>query len=111
MTKFTFATSEEGFDNHIEKSVRGYNNLWGDVLSLSKYFVEDHTKVVDLGCSTGKLLKAMIEQNRYHIPQAQYVGIEIEEDFLKTLLKTKNNIIILVILKVMYENMILKIVV
>jgi len=83
MTKFTFATSEEGFDNHIEKSVRGYNNLWGDVLSLSKYFVEDYTKVVDLGCSTGKLLKAMIEQNRYHIPQAQYVGIEIEEDFFK----------------------------
>jgi len=23
MTKFTFATSEEGFDNHIDKSVRG----------------------------------------------------------------------------------------
>ena len=83
MTKFTFATSEEGFDNHIEKSVRGYTNLWNDVLSLSKYFVEDYTHVVDLGCSTGKLLKAMIEQNRYHIPQAQYVGIEIEEDFFK----------------------------
>lgn len=87
MTKFTFATSEEGFDNHIEKSVRGYNNLWGDVLALSKYFVEDYTKVVDLGCSTGKLLKAMIEQNRYHIPQAQYVGIEIEEDFFKDFTK------------------------
>ena len=83
MTKFTFATSEEGFDNHIEKSVRGYTNLWNDVLSLSKYFVEDYTNIVDLGCSTGKLLKAMIEQNRYHIPQAQYVGIEIEEDFFK----------------------------
>jgi len=83
MTKFTFATSEEGFDNHIEKSVRGYTNLWNDVLSLSKYFVEDYTHIVDLGCSTGKLLKAMIEQNRYHIPQAQYVGIEIEEDFFK----------------------------
>ena len=83
MTKFTFATSEEGFDNHIEKSVRGYTNLWNDVLSLSKYFVEDYTHVVDLGCSTGKLLKAMIEQNRYHIPQVKYVGIEIEEDFFK----------------------------
>ena len=81
MTKFTFATSEEGFDNHIDKSVRGYSHLWGDILSLSKYFVEDYTQVVDLGCSTGKLLKAMIEQNQEHIPHAQYTGIEIEDDF------------------------------
>jgi len=81
MTKFTFATSKEGFDNHIDKSVRGYSHLWGDILSLSKYFVEDHTTVVDLGCSTGKLLKAMIEQNKKHIPHANYVGIEVEEDF------------------------------
>jgi tRNA (cmo5U34)-methyltransferase len=81
MTKFTFATSKEGFDNHIEKSVRGYTNLWNDVLSISKYFVEDHTNVVDVGCSTGKLLKAMMEQNKQHIPNANYIGVEIEEDF------------------------------
>ena len=81
MTKFTFATSEEGFDNHIDKSVRGYSHLWGDILSLSKYFVEDYTQVVDIGCSTGKLLKGMIEQNQKHIPHAQYTGIEIEDDF------------------------------
>jgi tRNA (cmo5U34)-methyltransferase len=84
MTKFTFATSEEGFDNHIETSVRGYNNLWGDVLSISKYFVEDNTNIVDLGCSTGKLLKSMIEQNKEHIPNAKYIGIEIEEDFFNS---------------------------
>jgi len=81
--KFTFATSKEGFDNHLDKSIRGYGNLWNDVLSLSKYFVEDFTEVVDLGCSTGKLLKAMIKQNEKYIPQARYTGIEIEEDFFK----------------------------
>ena len=72
MTKFTFATSKEGFDNHIDTSVRGYSQLWGDILSLSKYFVEDYTQVVDMGCSSGKLLKGMIEQNQKHIPHAQY---------------------------------------
>ena len=81
MTKFTFATSEEGFDNHIDKSIRGYSHLWSDILTLSKYFVEDYTQVVDIGCSTGKLLKGMIEQNNPHIPNAQYTGIEIEEYF------------------------------
>ena len=81
MTKFTFATEKEGFDNHIDKSIRGYSHLWSDILTLSKYFVEDYTQVVDIGCSTGKLLKGMIEQNNSHIPNAQYTGIEIEEDF------------------------------
>ena len=56
MTKFTFATAEEGFDSHIDQSVRGYSNLWNDVLKFSEYFVEDGTTIVDIGCSTGKLL-------------------------------------------------------
>jgi len=83
MTKFTFAQREEGFDNHIEHSIRGYTNLWNDILKYSEYFVEDESKVVDIGCSTGKLLKAMITQNTF-APNASYVGIEIEEDFFKT---------------------------
>ena len=60
MTKFTFAQSPEGFDNHIENSVRGYTNLWHDILAMSKYFAEDDTYIVDLGCSSGKLLKNII---------------------------------------------------
>ena len=51
MTKFTFATSEEGFDTHIEKSVRGYNNLWNDVVGMSKYFVEDLKMKADYYCN------------------------------------------------------------
>lgn len=83
MTKFTFAQREEGFDNHIEKSIRGYVNLWDDILKMSEYFVDDYSNVVDVGCSTGKLLKAMIAQNTF-APHAQYCGIEVEEDFFKT---------------------------
>ena len=54
MVDFTFAHREEGFDEHIEKSIRGYSQLMDDVISLSRYFIEDETKVVDIGCSTGK---------------------------------------------------------
>ena len=78
--KFTFAQREEGFDNHIEHSIRGYTNLWNDILKYSEYFVEDDSSVIDVGCSTGKLLKAMIGQNTF-APRAKYFGIEIEEDF------------------------------
>ena len=68
-------------------------NYGVDILSLSKYFVEDYTQVVDMGCSSGKLLKGMIEQNQKHIPHAQYTGIEIEEDFFMIIiLQTKKSI-------------------
>jgi len=80
MTKFTFATRDEGFDNHINASIRHYGDLWNDVLSMSQYFVEDYTTVVDIGCSTGKLLKAMIAQNTF-APHASYIGVEVEPDF------------------------------
>ena len=81
--KFTFAQREEGFDNHISQSIRGYNDLIGDVINLSQYFVENDTVVYDIGCSTGKMLRAMIGQNEKIAPRADYVGIEIEEDFFK----------------------------
>ena len=46
MAKFTFAQRKEGFDNHIEDSIRGYTNLWGDILKYSEYFVEDDLNIV-----------------------------------------------------------------
>jgi tRNA (cmo5U34)-methyltransferase len=85
MPKFTFASEEEGFDQHIQLSIRGYLDLWNDVLKFSKYFIEDTTTVVDLGCSTGKLLKAMKTYNDEHAPHCIYKGVEVEEDFFSEL--------------------------
>ena len=50
-------------------------------LKFSEYFVEDDTNVVDIGCSTGKMLRAMIDQNTFS-KSAQYVGIELEKEFV-----------------------------
>ncbi len=36
MADFTFAHRKEGFDKHIEQSIRGYSDLMQDVISLSK---------------------------------------------------------------------------
>lgn len=77
---FSFALSPEGFDNHINDSIRGYSNLLEDTVSFSRYFVEDHTKVVDVGCSTGKLAK-MIIGNNPNRQYAQYVGVELAGSF------------------------------
>lgn len=90
MPKFTFASEKQGFDKHIELSIRGYSDLWNDVLKFSEYFIEDGTTVLDIGCSTGKLLKAMKQQNAGHAPDCRYKGIEIEEEFYPNLLDEEN---------------------
>ena len=90
MVKFTFATEKEGFDEHINKSIRGYQDLWDDILKFSKYFVEDGTTVIDIGCSTGRLLKAMKSQNDEFAPGCVYRGIELEPEFFKDLVNEDN---------------------
>ena len=87
MVDFTFAHRKEGFDEHIEKSIRGYSQLIEDVVALSRYFVEDGTTVVDIGCSTGKMTKALIDYNKDHIEGSgvEFIGIENAEGFQKNL--------------------------
>ena len=88
---FSFAHSPEGFDNHINDSIRGYSNLLEDTVSFSRYFVEDHTKVVDVGCSTGKLTK-MILGNNPNRQYAQYVGVELAGGFYDSLDERKGKL-------------------
>ena len=88
MTDFTFAHRQEGFDEHIDWSIRGYSDLLDDVINLSRYFVEDNTKVVDIGCSTGKLTKRIMEYNVI-CSSANYVGVEVAEGFFDNMDKRK----------------------
>lgn len=92
MVDFTFAHREEGFDEHIEKSIRGYSQLIDDVISLSRYFIEDETNVIDIGCSTGKMTKALIDYNLDHSKTASYIGLEIADGFDKDLKKRKEEL-------------------
>ena len=82
---FTFAQREEGFDDHIEHSIRGYTNLLEDIISLSRNFVEDETNVIDIGCSTGKLTEAFVKGNQHFCKYANYIGIELAPSFFTEL--------------------------
>jgi len=87
MADFTFAHRQEGFDDHIDMSIRGYSGLLDDVVALSRYFVEEKTNVVDIGCSTGKLTSRIVSHNEQFCPDANYVGVEIAEGFAADLEK------------------------
>lgn len=89
---FTFAQREEGFDRHIEMSIRGYEQLHSDVVNFSRYFVENDSNVIDIGCSTGKTIEAMVEQNKDFAPNACYVGYEISEGFSSEMKKRQQKL-------------------
>lgn len=79
--EFSFARFAEGFDEHIKKSIRGYDDLLADCVAISEYFIEDATFVLDIGCSTGNFLAKVWEGNRHRAPRAEFVGVDIEPNF------------------------------
>jgi len=78
---FSFAEHAAGFDQHIGSSIPGYDQLVAKSVGLSRRFIQDETMVVDLGCTTGRLLNAIREENQPSRPNASYVGIDIEPKF------------------------------
>ena len=59
---FSFARFADGFDNHIRKSIRGYNELLEDCIAFSEYFIDNDTSMFDIGCSTGSFLMHLGEK-------------------------------------------------
>jgi tRNA (cmo5U34)-methyltransferase len=55
MNKFSF-DSVKDFDNHINNSIKGYDLLDYLILNLCSFFTKEQTIVIDLGCTTGRLL-------------------------------------------------------
>ena len=78
--KFSFSSRASKFDQHIDQSIRGYSILRKDVVAMSRYFIEDGTNVLDLGCSQGTLLRKIWEINT-QAPSANFYGVDINESF------------------------------
>lgn len=74
MNEFSFDTIEN-FDEHIDLSIPNYSTLVETVIGLSRYFVQDETSVVDIGCSTGKLLEAIHHNGRK-------IGVDVSDNLL-----------------------------
>ena len=68
------------FDEHVKKSVPLYQLFHKDILNMSVYFVQNNTNVIDIGTSTGVLLKGLYDINKSR--NAKYIGIDIEESMI-----------------------------
>jgi tRNA (cmo5U34)-methyltransferase len=78
---FSFAAHAPDFDRHIRMSIPGYDDLRDMCIWLSRDFVQDGTTVIDIGCTTGRLLRAVREANQASRPGVMYLGIDAEPKF------------------------------
>ena len=62
-------------------SIRWYGNLHDDIVSMSRYFVDNESSVYDICSSTGKTILAMAYQNYSFAPKCNYIGVEIADGF------------------------------
>jgi tRNA (cmo5U34)-methyltransferase len=88
MTGFLFRDYAE-FDEHFEKSIRGYSDLRNDIVSISKCFIDHSSVVLDIGCSQGTMLKRIKDANT-QVHNAKYIGLDIEPSFKKHWVEERN---------------------
>lgn len=62
----------KNFDIHVRKSVQMYEEFHELISKMSKFFIENDTNVLDIGTSTGELLKKLFCPNR----KCKYIGID-----------------------------------
>jgi tRNA (cmo5U34)-methyltransferase len=82
MSKFSFDTVKD-FDHHISGSIYGYSVLHSLIINISSFFIKSGVTPIDLGCTSGKLLKAVHEAYNcpvigYDITPAQFIdGLDL----------------------------------
>jgi tRNA (cmo5U34)-methyltransferase len=78
---FSFREHAMTFDRHIGDSIPGYATLVKRVLRDSRRFIQPHTNVYDLGCSSGRTLARISRLNRSSRDGVTYTGIDCEPSF------------------------------
>ena len=73
----------KNFDSHIEKSVPGYHEGHDLICKLTPFFIgEKKTKFLEIGCSTGTLIRKVRQSTERD--DVEFIGIDIEKDMIKS---------------------------
>lgn len=87
---WTFANIEKKFDKHIEKSIPFYNDIHNICLNCSEFFNSEDAIFLDIGCSTGTLIKKFTTKYPYKDFKMKFIGVDSIKSMIKEA-KKKNN--------------------
>lgn len=69
------------FDEHVRNSVPLYDLFQKEIASMSVYFSQHNSKVIDIGTSTGSLIGLLAD---YNSPRnVNFIGIDVEADMIE----------------------------
>ena len=77
INSFEFSSVSGEFDQHIAHSIPGYTELIATIEMIAPAFLQESTRLYDLGCSTGNVIKRLERQN----PTIEMIGYDIEKAF------------------------------
>lgn len=75
MSEFSFNTIQH-FDDHISGSINGYLLLDSLVLSLASFWAKAEESVIDLGCTSGRLIHKIKAQ----YPDSDCIGYDVTDN-------------------------------
>jgi tRNA (cmo5U34)-methyltransferase len=74
--KFDFTTIND-FDGHISSSIKGYDVLHQLIITMSSFFIRDNSTLIDVGCTSGKLLNSLATY--YSNSRVNCIGYDITD--------------------------------
>lgn len=69
------------FVEHAKKSIIGYEEGHEIICKLSDFFCKEDNTILDIGASTGELLKKMIKHNN-HKKKLKYIGVDNQRSMI-----------------------------
>ena len=73
----------KSFDSHIGKSVPLYKETHNLYLYLSDFFLQNNSKIIDIGCSTGVFLKSLKSRHIKNKKKITYIGIDTVPEMIR----------------------------
>jgi len=73
----------KNFDNHINRSVPLYKETQNLYLKMSDFFLQDNSKIIDIGCSTGTFLNSVYDRHYKNSKKIQFQGIDNVSEMIK----------------------------
>ena len=68
------------FDEHVRNSVPLYDLFQKEIASMSVYFSQKNSNIIDIGTSTGSLISLLMNYNSHR--NVNFIGIDVEPDMI-----------------------------